>query len=71
MGGTVRIVVMGSGGMGGYYGGLLAQKRHSVTFIARGLHLQALRQEGLAVQSMFGDFRVKPVAATDNPATRS
>ncbi len=64
----MKIAVMGTGGVGGYYGGLLAQKGHAVTFIARGLHLQAIRTNGLQVKSIHGDFLVKPAAATDDPA---
>lgn len=59
---------MGSGGLGGYYGGLLAQTGHDVTFIARGAHLVALRANGLQVKSVHGDFAVAPVQATDTPA---
>jgi 2-dehydropantoate 2-reductase len=59
---------MGTGGVGGYYGGLLAQAGHAVTFIARGAHLQAIQAHGLQVKSIFGDFQVNPARATDNPA---
>lgn len=65
----MRIAIMGSGGVGGYFGGLLACAGHDVTFIARGAHLEAIRQHGLAVESVHGDFRVFPVRATDDPAT--
>lgn len=64
----MRIAVMGSGGVGGYYGGLLAQAGYDVTFIARGAHLEALRENGLRVKSVHGDFTVAPVQATDTPA---
>ena len=64
----MKIAIMGTGGVGGYYGGLLAQAGHEVTFIARGAHLSALREKGLQVRSVFGDFRVSPVSATDQPA---
>lgn len=64
----MRIVIMGTGGVGGYYGGLLAQAGHEVTFIARGAHLAAIRSQGLQVKSVFGDFRVSPAQATDHPA---
>jgi len=60
--GTVRIVVMGSGGLGGYFGGLLARSGAEVKFIARGAHLQALQNHGLSVRSVHGDF-VVPVQA--------
>ena len=64
----MKIAVIGAGGMGGYYGGVLAQRNHEVTFIARGAHLRALQQNGLQVRSVFGDFLVKPARATDQPA---
>jgi len=59
---------MGTGGVGGYYGGLLAKGGHDVTFIARGAHLQAIQARGLQVKSIFGDFQVNPARATDDPA---
>src|SRR5512132_930347 len=64
----MKILIMGTGGVGGYYGGLLAQQGNEVTFIARGAHLYALRHEGLKVKSVHGDFNVSPVNATDDPA---
>lgn len=64
----MKIMIMGTGGVGGYYGGLLAQQGHDVSFIARGAHLYALRHEGLKVKSIYGDFTVSPVEATDDPA---
>ena len=48
----MKIMIMGTGGVGGYYGGLLAQQENDVTFIARGAHLYALRHEGLKVKSV-------------------
>ena len=64
----MKIAIMGSGGVGGYYGGRLAQAGEEVTFIARGPHLEALRTKGLRVKSHFGDFELSAVQATDNPA---
>ena len=64
----MRILVMGTGGVGGYYGGLLAAQGNDVTFIARGAHLYAIRNEGLKVKSIHGDFTVSPANATDDPA---
>jgi 2-dehydropantoate 2-reductase len=64
----MRIAIFGSGGVGGYFGGRLAQAGHEVIFIARGQHLAALREQGLAVESIDGDFVVNPGQATDNPA---
>jgi 2-dehydropantoate 2-reductase len=65
----MRIAIFGSGGVGGYFGGRLAQSGEDVVFIARGAHLHALRERGLRVSSISGDFTVRPVHATDDPAT--
>ena len=62
----MKIIVMGTGGTGGYYGALLAKQGHDVAFIARGAHLQAILENGLQVKSIFGDFRITPAKATDN-----
>lgn len=65
---SMRVAVMGTGGTGGYFGGLLARAGEDVTFIARGAHLDALRSQGLTVRSRLnGDFSV-PVQATDDPS---
>ncbi len=64
----MKIAVMGTGGVGGYYGALLAKQGHEVTFVARGAHLKAIQENGLQIKSIFGDFQVKPAKATDNPA---
>jgi 2-dehydropantoate 2-reductase len=61
----MRIAVVGAGGIGGYYGGLLA-RQHEVILLARGPHLQAIRESGLRVKSPLGDFVVRPEAATDD-----
>ena len=62
------IAVMGTGGVGGYFGGLLARAGNNVTFIARGQHLEAIRSNGLRViSSNDGEF-VVPGQATDQPA---
>ncbi|MFC1515342.1 2-dehydropantoate 2-reductase [Thermodesulfobacteriota bacterium] len=63
----MRIVVFGAGAVGGYFGGRLAQTGLDVAFIARGKHLQALKKNGLMVESICGDFSVHPVTATDEP----
>jgi 2-dehydropantoate 2-reductase len=63
----MRIAIFGSGGVGGYFGALLAQANHDVAFIARGEHLTAMRERGLQVKSPHGDFRLKQVNATDDP----
>src|SRR5512136_152332 len=64
----MKIAIMGTGGVGGYYGGLLAKAGQDVTFIARGAHLAAIREKGLQVKSVHGDFAIVPARATDNPA---
>jgi 2-dehydropantoate 2-reductase len=64
----MRIAVFGAGGVGGYFGGRLALAGEDVVFIARGAHLQAMRQEGLRVESPQGNFTVPSVQATDAPA---
>jgi 2-dehydropantoate 2-reductase len=65
----VRIAVFGSGGVGGYFGGRLAEAGEDVAFVARGEHLAAIRRDGLKVTSVAGDFLIRPAQATDNPAT--
>ncbi len=64
----MRFAIFGTGGVGGYFGGRLAQAGEAVTFIARGSHLQAMRQHGLQVDSLYGDFYIHPVQATADPA---
>jgi 2-dehydropantoate 2-reductase len=62
----MRIVVYGTGGVGGYFGGRLAAEGEDVTFIARGEHLRAIKASGLRVDSPNGDFVIYPARATDN-----
>ncbi len=64
----MRILIVGSGGVGGYYGAMLARAGEDVAFVARGANLAALRQDGLRVQSVDGEFVVRPVRATEDPA---
>jgi 2-dehydropantoate 2-reductase len=64
----MRVAVIGSGGVGGFVGGRLAKAGHEVAFLARGAHLQALREHGLRVQSTDGDFDIPSVTASDRPA---
>ena len=65
----MRIAVMGTGGVGGYFGGRLAANGEDVHFIARGAHLAAMQQRGLAIDSALGDAHVAPVQATDDPGS--
>jgi 2-dehydropantoate 2-reductase len=62
----MRIAVFGTGGVGGYFGGRLAQAGEDVTFIARGEHLRAIKASGLKVDSPDGDFVIDPAKATDD-----
>jgi 2-dehydropantoate 2-reductase len=64
----MRIAVLGSGGVGGYFGGRLAAAGADVSFIARGAHLDALRHDGLTIESPKGNAHVPKVNATSNPA---
>jgi 2-dehydropantoate 2-reductase len=64
----MRIAVMGSGGVGGYVGGRLAASGQAVTFVARGAHLAAIREHGLALRSALGDALIRPARASDDPA---
>lgn len=64
----MRIAVMGTGGVGGYFGAKLARAKHDVTFIARGAHLAAMRAHGLAIESDAGNVVLAQVVATDDPA---
>lgn len=63
----MRIAIWGAGGVGGYFGGRLAQAGEDVVFVARGAHLEAIRSTGLTVQSVAGDFTVASAQATDDP----
>lgn len=62
----MKIAIIGTGGVGGYFGGKLAQAGNEVTFIARGEHLKSIRENGLKVKSIKGDFSIVPARVTDN-----
>src|SRR5690242_10194510 len=64
----MRILIAGTGGVGGYFGALLARAGHDVVFLARGANLAALRSTGLTVESVDGDFHLAHIAATDDVA---
>ena len=63
----MNVAVMGTGGVGGYFGGLLAKNGHQVTFVARGVHLEAIRKNGyLMVESALdGEFQAPGSALED------
>lgn len=64
----MHIAIFGTGGAGGYFGALLAKAGHQVIFIARGEHLNAIRTNGLTVETTRGDVLVNPARATDDPS---
>ncbi len=63
----MRIAIFGTGSVGGYFGGRLAQAGVDVIFIARGENLDAMQTHGLRVDSINGDFVVKSIQATNDP----
>jgi len=63
----MHIVVMGSGGVGGYFGARLAAAGNDVTFVARGSHLGAMQNAGLRVDSSFGNIHLQPTRAVAAP----
>ncbi|MCE8035639.1 MAG: 2-dehydropantoate 2-reductase [Halomonas sp.] len=65
----MKFAIMGSGGVGGYFGARLAEAGEDVTFIARGEHLAAMQRQGLRVSSIKGDVDLAQVKATEDPAT--
>ena len=65
----MRIGVMATGAVGGYFGARLQQAGHEVAFIARGAHLEALRKDGLKITSPVGNLHLKNITATDDPRT--
>ncbi|MGB2867954.1 MAG: 2-dehydropantoate 2-reductase [Bacteroidota bacterium] len=64
---TKSFVVVGTGGVGGFFGAKLANAGLDVRFIARGAHLAAMKKSGLSVKSSDGDFFVPGEKFTDNP----
>ncbi len=61
----MRIAIIGTGGVGGYFGAKIAKAGFDVTFLARGEHLETMLNNGLTVKSILGDFRIENVKATD------
>jgi 2-dehydropantoate 2-reductase len=64
----MRVTIMGSGAVGGYFGAKLAQGGADVGFVARGAHLAAMRENGLRIESKLGDIHLTQVRASDDPA---
>ncbi len=61
----MKIAIIGTGGVGGYFGGRLAEHGNDVSFVARGRHLEEIRRCGLRVKSRLGDIHLKSANATD------
>ncbi len=61
----MKIAIIGTGGVGGYFGAKLVQAGYDVTFVARGEHLKMIQKSGLKVKSILGDFKVENLKATD------
>jgi len=64
----MKIAVVGAGGVGGYFGGRLAEAGADVAFLARGAHLEAMRTRGLRILSPKGDLHLPRVSAAGSPA---
>ncbi len=66
----MRVLVMGTGGLGGYYGGALARQGHDMVFVARGAHLAAIRERGLTLRDLVTNEThvVNPALAVETPA---
>ncbi len=62
----MQILIYGIGGVGGYFGGKIADASYEVSMIGRGKHLEAIQQNGLFIESIKGDFKVIPKVATDD-----
>lgn len=64
----MRIAIFGTGAVGGYFGAQLARAGEEVSFVARGEHLQAIRTQGLRIETPKGELVIQPARATDDPA---
>ena len=64
----MRILIAGTGGVGGYFGACLARAGHDVVFLARGANLAALRSTGITVESVDGDFHLSRIDAVESVA---
>ncbi len=61
----MKVAIIGAGGVGGYFGGRLALAGYDVTFLARGEHLKAIKQNGLTIKSIHSNYKLASVKATD------
>ncbi len=67
----MKIVIIGAGGVGGYFGGKLAKAGNDISFIVRGKTLMAINENGLQIKSINGDFRVYPDATNNFDAVKN
>jgi 2-dehydropantoate 2-reductase len=65
---SMKITILGSGGVGGYFGARLAAAGNDVTFVARGPHLEAMKGNGLRLDSEIGNLHLNPVRVVTNAA---
>jgi 2-dehydropantoate 2-reductase len=65
----MRIAAMAAGAVGGYFGARMAAAGHDVFFIARGANLEAMKKDGLKIESVHGDIHLAKPNVTDDPAT--
>jgi 2-dehydropantoate 2-reductase len=63
----MRIAIMGSGAVGGFFGAKLATGSNNVAFIARGSHLAAVQREGLVIESFSHNLHIRDALFTDDP----
>ena len=66
----LRVAVMGAGAVGCYFGGMLARAGHQVTLIARPQHVEAIRRDGLRMETRMFDEQVRLAAASDASGAR-
>ena len=64
----MRVAVMGTGAVGGYFGAKLAMASHEVSFIARGAHLETIERQGLMIESFQGNLHIRDALFTANPS---
>lgn len=62
----MKIYIVGTGGVGGYFGGKLAKAGNDVTFVSRGSFFNAMKQQGLTVKTVDGSFKINPVQVIDS-----
>lgn len=64
----MRVTIIGSGGVGGYFGARLAEAGNEVCFVARGAHFEAMQKKGLILKSIQGDVQIRQARFVSNLA---